>query len=217
MCVDVVKFLRDWSIPGFICTGIFAIVALFAPYYNAQRLRKRNAPKLDIEFDEKIYCRHTQTGKKEEPYFCHFAVVNNGVNQADDCEAVLEKIWDDVHGEKDHLKWPERESWIPVNLKWSAERKGSEKACFKTIYPGGKRYFCDIAFVNSKEGKKFTFELPRTFISQDTFLKPGSHKIQISVYSKNAAKATEKFEIDWCGEWKGTQPEMQERLKIKML
>ncbi len=213
MSADVLQWLKSWS--AFICTGILAIVALFAPYYNAQRLRKRNAPKLDIEFDEKTYCRHER--KEKSPcYYCHFAVVNSGLSQADDCEAILEKIckWDD---KKKKWGWQEWEDFIPVNLKWSAEKKGSGRACFKTIYPGGRRYFCDIARVDPKKREKFTFELARTFISQDDYLPLGKYKIQISVYSKNAAKVTKKFVIDWCGEWKGTQPEMQERLKIKML
>ena len=64
--------------------------------------------------------------------------------------------------------------------------------------------------------KIFDFELSGTFISQETFLKADSHKIQISVYSNNAAKVTKRFVIDWYGGWKETQEEMQERLKIKI-
>ncbi len=217
MCVDVVKFLRDWSIPGFICTGILAIVALLAPYYNAQRLRKRNAPKLDIEFDKEKYL-HLEKKEKDPCYYCHFMVVNSGLSQADDCEAVLEKIW----------KKQQRQDFIPVNLKWSCEKQDSEKACFKTIYPGKRRYFGDIVRVTQSEeeetkeekGKKVecTFELARTFISQDTFLKPCNYEIQISVYSKNAARATKKFDVKWLGGWSEKQKEMQEEhLKIKML
>lgn len=134
-------------------------------------------PEIKIEFkDEDPYCRHEKTKEGLGPYFCHFVVVNRGQSQADDCEAVLERIWDS-NGERDHSRWPERESWIPVNLKWSAEWFFGRK-CFKTIYPGGRRYFCDIGRVNRlKNNKKFAFELPWTFISQDTFLEPGSHKI----------------------------------------
>lgn len=105
-------------------------------------------PEIKIEFvDNDSYCRHE---KKEEgglgSYYCHFVVVNNGGRQADDCEAVLEKIWNS-NGEEDHSKWPERKSWIPVNLKWSTE-KSFRRKYYKTIYPGGRRYFCDIGRVN---------------------------------------------------------------------
>ncbi len=164
-------------------------------------------PDIKIEFDEEKYL-HREKKKRDPCYYCHSMVVNSGLSQADDCEAVLEEIW--VDGKK-------RQDFIPVNLKWSCERQGSKKACFKTIYPGKRKYFGDIARVR-KEKEKFTFELGRTFISQDTFLKEGSHVIsiiQISVYSKNAAKATEKFEINWCGEYKEKQSEMQKCLKIK--
>jgi len=92
------------------------------------------------------------------------------------------------------------------------------RACFKTIYPGGRRYFCDIARVDLlKKGARFAFELPWTFISQDTYLLLGKYKIQISVYSKNAAKVAKDFIIDWCRGWKDTQEKMQKCLKIKML
>lgn len=174
-------------------------------------------PEIKIEFNEKRYCRHEK--KEKDPcYYCHFSVINSGLSQADDCEAVLEKIcrWDDG---KKKQGWQECKDFILVNLKWSGETQGSERACFKTIYPGERRYFCDIVRVTNseKEEERFTLELGRTFISQDNYLLHGKYKIQISVYSKNAAKVTKKFVIDWCGEWKKTQPEMQKCLKIKML
>ena len=156
-------------------------------------------PEIRIEFKDKDpYCRHEkekEEGESPGPYWCHFVVVNSGGSQADDCEAVLERIWDLKKDEE----W---ESWIPVNLKWSTE-KFFRRKYYKTIYPGGRRYFCDIGRVNKQtkdkpdNDKKFAFELSGTFISQDTFLlpEPGKYKIQISVYSKNAAKVTKKFKV----------------------
>ena len=177
-------------------------------------------PEIRIEFDKKKYL-HREKKEKGPCYYCHFMVVNSGLSQADDCEAVLEKIWDGKGKNEDHSKWPELEGWIPVNLKWSCEEKGSEKACFKTIYPGERKYFCDIVRVSNltKKEEKFVFELGRTFISQDTFLEKGKYKIQISVYSKNAVKVrvTKEFRIDWCGEWKEKLSDMKKYLKIKML
>ena len=173
-------------------------------------------PEIKIEFaNEPPYC-HPDKGKKgSRIYWCHFAIFNNGRSQADDCEVVLERVWVG-NNKKENLEREERK-FIPSNLKWSAEdrAKDFERACFKTIYPGGRRYFCDIARVKEK-GNEFNFELARPLKSQDNSLPRGKHEIQISIYSKNGAKATKKFGIDWCGEWKGTQPEMQECLEIKM-
>ena len=176
-------------------------------------------PEIKIEFKDKDpYCRHEKEKEKGEgpgPYWCHFVVINSGGRQADDCEAVLEKI-------RDLKKDEEWKSWIPVNLKWSTEKLFRRKY-YKTIYPGGRRYFCDIGRVNKQtdckpdNGKKFAFELSGTFISQDTSLKPGSYRIQISVYSKNGAKVTEKFDIEWRGEWKKEQKELEKCPEIKML
>jgi len=207
----LVQWLQDWGIL------VLAAAAFLAPYWVARALRKHNAPELDIEFkDEVPYCRHAKTKGGLRPYYCHFAVVNSGRSQADDCEAVLERIWDSG-GEKENLKWQERKNLIPVNLKWSAESAFKRK-CFKTIYPGGREYFCDIGRVNQRENEdKFFFELPRVLIVQECYLSFGRYKIQISVYSKNAAKKTREFVIDWRGGWTDTQPEMQERLKIEML
>lgn len=207
----LVQWLEDWGIL------VLATAAFLAPYWVTRAIRKCYTPKLDIEFkDEDPYCRHEKTEKDLQPYYCHFVVVNNGKSQADDCEAVLEKIWDS-NGQEENLEWQERKNWIPVNLKWSAEKIFKRK-CFKTIYPGGRRYFCDIARVDPlKEGARFAFELPWGFISQDTHLSLGKYKIQISVYSENAAKVTKHFIIDWRGGWKETQEKMQKRLKIKML
>jgi len=174
-------------------------------------------PEIKIEFaNEPPYC-HPDKGKKgSKIYWCHFAIFNNGRSQADDCEAVLERVWD-WNNKKENSEQKERK-FIPSNLKWSAEDRHEdfERACFKTIYPGGRRYFCDIARVEEK-GNKFNFELARPLKSQNNSLLRGKHKIQISIYSKNGVKVTKKFVIDWCGEWKETSPEMQECLKIKML
>lgn len=175
-------------------------------------------PEIKIEFaNEMPYCRHAITKTLLRPYYCHFAVVNSGQTPADDCEAVLERIWDSSN-EKKNSEGEEWKNFIPCNLKWSAEdpKKDFERACFKTIYPGERRYFCDIGRVNEKDDT-FDFELSRFLLSQVNYLSRGKYKIQISVYSKNAAKVTKKFVIDWCGEWKKTQPEMQKCLKIKML
>jgi len=175
-------------------------------------------PDIRIEFaNERPYCRHARTTTGSRPYYCHFVVVNNSPSQADDCEAVLEKIWD---WKEKRLGWQERKNFIPVNLKWSAEDPDEDfkRACFKTIYPGGREYFCDIGSVREwDEAVEFVFVLIRPFVSQADFLLPGKYKIQISVYSKNAANVTKKFDVEWLGGWSEKQDEMQERLKIKML
>ena len=184
-------------------------------------------PEIKIEFaNERPYCHHDKGKKGSRIYWCHFVIFNNGRRQADDCEVVLERVWD-WNNKKENSERKERK-FIPSNLKWSAEdrHKDFERACFKTIYPGGRRYFCDIARVEEvkennkrveKNDNKFDFELARPLKSQDNSLSRGKYKIQISIYSKNGAKVTKKFTIDWCGEWKETQPEMQKCLKIKML
>ncbi len=175
-------------------------------------------PEIKIEFaNEMPYCRHAKTKNGLRPYYGHFAVVNSGQTSADDCEAVLERVWNSSN-EKKNSDWEEWKNFIPCNLKWSAEdpNKDFERACFKTIYPGERRYFCDIGRVTEKHDI-FIFELSRFFLSQVNYLSRGKYKIQISVYSKNAAKATKKLVIDWCGAWKDTQEKMQKCLKIEML
>ena len=111
------ELLENWGIL------VLAAVAFFAPYWVALGLRKRDSPELDIEFkDEKPYCRHAKTEDGLRPYYCHFAVVNSGRSQADDCEAVLERICD-WGGEKGNSEWQQWKNFIPLNLKWSAEEK----------------------------------------------------------------------------------------------
>jgi len=207
----LVQWLEDWGIL------VLSTAAFLAPYWVTRAIRKCYTPKLNIEFkDEDPYCRHEKEKDGSRPYYSHFVVINNSRSQADDCEAVLEKIWK-RNSEKEELEWQEKKNWITVNLKWSEDDRSLMRACFKTVYSGGRRYFCDIARVDPIEVDKFAFELPWTFISQDNFLLRGEYKFQISVYSKNAAKKTKEFVIKWCGGWSEKQKEMQERLKIKML
>ena len=208
----LVQWLKDWGIL------VLAAAAFLAPYWIARALKKYYRPKLDIEFkDEQPYCRHEEAKGRMKSYYCHFVVVNSGLRQADDCEAVLEKIWYSSD-EQESLEWQELKNWIPVNLKWSAEENNFMRACFKTIYPGGRRYFCDIARVwLPKEGAQFKFEASWTFFGQSILRTKGKHKIQVSVYSKNAANVTKNFIIDWCGAYSERQEKMQKFLKIEML
>ncbi len=172
-------------------------------------------PEIKIEFaNEMPYCRHARTKNGLRPYYGHFVVVNSGQTPADDCEAVLERVWD-LRNEKRNSGGEEWRNFIPCNLKWSAEdrHKDFERACFKTIYPGERRYFCDIGRVD--EGyATFNFELCRPFLSQVNCLSRGTYKIQISVYSRNAVRATRKFVVKWSGVWKEEQKDMEKSLEI---
>ena len=155
-------------------------------------------------------------------YYFSFSVHNEGKMQADDCEAVLERVWQVGDAGNKH-EW---KSFLPVNLKWAGEnpRRNFERACYKTIYPGGRKVFCNIGHITplehqdesayrgiteeQRQKNKLFFELPQKFYSQWDCLLPGKYQIQISVYSKNAAKKTKTFNISWSGEWKEREKEM---------
>jgi len=205
----VVTWLSIWG-----PSVLLAIIALFTPYF-AMRIRHWYLrPQLDVEFKyEPPYFRLFPTNTGRLVYYVRFAVINNGKTQANDCEAVLEKVyW--VEDLKNIRKW----IFLPVNLKWSGEDpvRDFETACFRTIYPGGRKTFCDIGHIEeNKDG--FSFELPRRFLEQSDILAPGDFKIQISVYAKNAEKVTREFKISWSGVWKNTEEEMSEEIIIKML
>lgn len=148
-------------------------------------------------------------------YYFRFSIGNNGKIRADDCEAVLEKVWKE-DGEGNLCEWP---NFSPVVLLWSGE--GNH---FKTIHPGRKGVLCDIARINHPKYKeksiyrgiseieqqenKFFFTARKRFYSQWDCLVPGEYQIRISVYAKNAKKKTRKFKIDWSGEWYPTEKEM---------
>ena len=190
-------------------TSVIILIQVIRPW-----MRK---PEIKIEFaNERPYCRHAKTETGLRPYYGHFAVINSGQTPADDCEAVLERVWDSSN-EKKNSEWEEWKNFIPCNLKWSGEdrHKDFERACFKTVYPGERRYFCDIGRVD--EGYDiFNFELSRAFLSQVNCLSRGKYKIQISVYSKNAAKVTKKFVVEWSGVWKEKQKDMEKSLEINL-
>lgn len=154
-----------------------------------------------------------ETKRGRLAYYVRFAVINNGRTQADDCEAVLGEICE-VDDAGNLRKWP----ILPVNLKWSGEDpvKDFTRACFKTIYPGGRKVFYDIGSL-MEDGKYFCFELPRHFIEQWEVLAPDKFKIQISVHAKNAEKIARNFEISWSGKWKRTEEEMSKEIIVKML
>ena len=219
-----------------VTTVILASVAFLAPYVIERWKYKFYAPKLDFEFEfEPPYCHLTEmrryelrNGKLENEvrfpvYYFRFAVVNSGKLQADDCEAVLEKVWE----EDSAGNLQEWENFSPVNLKWSG---GDPKAYLKTIHPGRNDVFCDIGRIHhpkyepesvyvgiseeEKQRNKFFFELPQRFFSQWDCLMPGKYQIEISVYSKNAQKTTRRFKISWSGDWKDTEERMFRQIVI---
>jgi hypothetical protein len=75
-------------------------------------------------------------------YYFLFSVRNKGRRPAEDCEAVLERVWSTTDPDNSR-EW---QSFIPLNLKWSGENpsKDFRGACLKTIYPGERKVFCDI-------------------------------------------------------------------------
>lgn len=226
-----------WS-TTLILAGSAYVVALLTTFLSPRMGDKYYRPQLHIKFKFGMGSLHShqttmkmrQTRESFPVYYFLFSVVNDGVRQADDCEAILEKIWEeDSAGELQPVK-----EFIPVNLKWSGEDpdKDFRGACFKTIYPKGREIFCDIARIKHPSQKdrsawrglseedqqknKFFFELPRRYFCGWDCLMPSKYPyhIQISAYSKNGGKATEKFKIRWSGNWEDTEEKMFKEIVI---
>jgi len=212
MSTTLVSWLSIWG-PSFLLAISAFLVAYFGVHISHWYLR----PRLDFEFEfKRPFFRLVPTTTGGSTYYVRFAVTNKGRTQADDCEAVLEEVWwkadDDARNLDKWIKW----TILPVNLKWSGENPARDfkEACFKTIYPGQRRVFCDIGHI--KEGSnEFSFELPRRFLEQSEGLLPGKFKIQISVYARNAEKKSRKFKISWSGEWKHTEEEMSKEIIVE--
>jgi hypothetical protein len=65
------------------------------------------------------------------------------------------------------------------------------------------------------EGKiPFMFEQTMKFLGQSDGVTPGQYELEISVYSKNAAKKTQRFKVKWSGEWKTTNRDMVGEIDI---
>jgi len=219
-------------------TLVLASSALLVPYISAVVKHKYFAPRLDFEFDfGSPYCQLTEACKREikdgktvnevrfPVFYFRFVVVNNGRLQADDCEVVLGKVWEEDSAGNLH-SW---QNFSPVNLKWSGEYPLRPT---RTIQPG-RKVFCDIGRIHhpdyedksvymgiSKEEKqenKFFFELPQRFFSQWDCLVPGKYQIEISIYSKNVRKITKKFKISWSGEWKDTEERMFKQVVVSSI
>ncbi len=197
----IVSWLSIWG-----PSVLLAIIALIAPFLSIRISRRYLHPRLGIDFEnQRPYLRLASPF-----YYVRFVVTNNGRTQAEDCEAVLEEIY----YEDQSSKW----RILPVNLKWSGEdpRKDFKAACFRTIYPGGRKNFCDIGHIE-KDKKPFFLTLPRHYLEQTRNLRPGHFKMKISVYAKNAEKVTREFSFGWSGTWKDKEEEMSKEMIVKIL
>lgn len=225
-CVSPSTSLSDYVQIG--ATLLLAAVAFLAPYWIEKWKSKYFAPKLSIKFRHTPpYCHKTVMGASRQypVYYFRFAVVNSGRRQADDCEAILEKIWrKDGAGNFNKI-----EDWTPVHLKWSGPW-GDDRQFYSTIYPGERKVFCDIGRIHPQNQQplsvyrgitdeeqrtnKFFFELPLRYYSQWDCLTPGRYKIEVAVYGKNANRVNRRFNINWSGKWGDTDSKMFSELVI---
>lgn len=207
--VAFVSWLSTWGPSVLLAISAF-LVAYFGVHIRHWYLR----PKLDFRFEFKRPFFRLIPTRRGLFYYVTFAVTNNGRTQANDCEAVLEKIWRKAESAENSCEWCK---WriLPVNLKWSGENstKDFKAACFKTVYPGGREVFCDIGYIMAGSDK-FCFELPRQFLGQSDALMSGKYKIQISIYAKNARKITRTFKISWSGKWEDKEEKMSREIVV---
>ena len=210
---------------GVLLLGFFAVT-------NDAINRECFKPELEIHFSQTHpYChitkmKHTKSNGVEiffPVYYCRFAVKNKrGRRQANNCEAVLEKIW---------INNKEEKNFSPVNLSWVVPEEPSQYIQvpqFVSLGPG-REIFCDIGFIIHKdyyklkspawilagEGHKFMLELRKRFFAQRDCISPGEEcKIRVAIYSENAEKIEKTFTIKWSGEWKDEEPEILKEITI---
>lgn len=215
--------IGEWVLIG--TTFLLASVAFLAPYIIEKWKYRFYSAKLDFKFFHRPpYCHITQmrgSGTDFPVYYFRFKVINDGKVQAEQCEAVLEKIWK----ENSAGKFKEFIGLSPVSLKWS----GTQKEKYLTIQPG-RESFCDIGRIHhpdyepdsvymsigeeEKSQNKFFFEFIERFYAQWDCLVPGNYRIEITIYSKNAKKISKKFIIAWSGIWKDEEVNMLNELVI---
>lgn len=200
--------ISEWVLIG--TTLLLASTAFLAPYIIERWKYRFYSAKLDFKFLHiSPYCHITEmrgAGVNFPVYYFRFKVVNNGKVQAEQCEAVLEKIWK----ENSAGEFKEFTGFSPVSLKWS----GTQMTKHLTIKPG-KEVFCDIGrihhpnheptsvyrAINREEERqnKFFFELPERFYAQWDCLVPGKYQIEVTIYSKNAKKLVESLKLHGLG------------------
>ena len=215
--------VSDWVLIG--STIILGALALLAPYVVERWKYKFYSARLEFIFSHTPpYCHITQmrgAGANFPVYYFRFIVLNNGRVQAEQCEAVIEKIWKE--NSAGQLK--EFIGFSPVWLKWS----GTEGTKYSTIQPG-RKIFCDMGRIHQPDHEpesayraikeeeirqnKFFFEWPERFYAQWDCLIPGKYQIDIAIYSKNAKRISRKFNITWSGNWKNLESEMLNELVI---
>jgi len=202
---------------------LVTLLAVFVALFGERLWRYLDRPKLKLLFTlEPPLCHKTGMGQNKTPvYYFRFIVKNIGKIQAENCEVFIESVKKkNSNGEYEFFK-----NFTPVNLKWT----GIREPFMRTIYPE-KEMICDLGkiiqpphlyksqYVNATEEeqkmKKFILELPEVYYSQWDCLLPGSYKLNISVYSKNAKKVSKEFDLNWSGSWKDEEKSMFKELII---
>jgi hypothetical protein len=222
----------EWLLSG--ATLLLGAIALAVVFVSPWWIARYRAPKLRVGFilsppDCHKTILRNEYGKTWPVYYFRFTVENNGATQAEECEVLLETIF--RKGKSG--KFSEDKNFGPTNLKWSGinrPRSATQTPTIHTIQPG-RKLLCDLGRIThptftdisvfhkitpaQDASKKFMFELYNDpLFSQWDCLVPGSYKIVISVYSKNAKKITQEFYVSWSGKWQDTEKLMFKELVI---
>jgi hypothetical protein len=221
----------DWVL---IATALFlGACALFVPYLAEIVKRKLFAPELEISFELKPpFCHRTIWRSKpasyqqisEPVYYFRFQVVNGGRTQARLCEAVLENLW--VYDPSDEAA--KYANFSPVNMRWAAT-----PSQFIDINPG-RTVFCDIGHISSPDYQRkiekssfidppdyngialrFALDIQQIFYSQPNCLPPGKYVLEVGLYSENARRQRQCFEVSWSGKWLDDLDEMFRQIRVK--
>jgi len=205
----------------------FTLLAVLVALFGEKLWEILTQPILQIDFElAPPGCHKTQMKGPQisfPVYYFRFLVKNYGKRQAEECEMVLEKIFEEKNGRFEQYK-----NYTPVTLKWS----GSRNPHVRDLQPN-RGIYCDLGRVHSPTHKhrsiyvnitedqqkesKFVLELPvsELYYSQWDSLLPGRYLLDIVVYSKNAKVAKRRFELTWSGIWKEDNTEMLKELIIK--
>lgn len=202
----------DWVLIG--CTIALAVIALFGPYLNDFWKRKSLAPKLKIVFQKEYPYISEPAG--DSIYFICFGVINKGNSKAKNCEAMIEEF----SYKNEDGNFIEDNKNFPAQLGWVADKRYSPI----DILPKAVKFFYTFCINKSNEPNKLDkLELeigtePIVSFASSLLRVPLNYlKIKIVIYSENAKKCEQYFEIESPGINREKKEDSLQELQIKLL
>jgi hypothetical protein len=205
----------DFTLIANILIAIGTIGSILIILFKESILAYTRRPQLILDVKRLFYLQK-QNSAQGQLYYYRLGIENIGKTRAEGCVICLEEL-----SKKEDNIWKKIDSFmpLPIHFVWT----NTENWIENYVEHGQAKYF-DLARIrkttlNTLESGYFPLEFCIWPISEDItlrFIKVGTYKLKLTIYSKNSEAKTYQLIIIWSGKWEEETGEMKLHIHEEM-